>query len=427
MLLPEGTAAAKFTTTHGPNLAPVNGTIYLGTHAAVAAAVPAEGSGSSNGGNTSGTDFHDANERPLWIRVDRTVPELFPTVYTLWRNPRLLPLLRTHPDVVERLCDGADLMVPGLIGPPFPTAATCGALVGIAGSDRPSVPIAVGVCDLDVSALAKAVGERGRAVRVLHWVGDEIYRLGGHPPGRLPDTLDVVEEQPPDAEAEVTKGVQSLDLASTEELDKGREQEMEKARPKPGDGNGGEADARQLTTKEIDDAFYSAALYGFQDYARRQKTATLEFPLSSSAFISQLVHPFLPPASYFPPNSPLQQPPSAGPGPHPGLQLKKTSWKNAARFLKHLQAKQLVLTKLRNGGESVVTEVNWEHDAITTFRPYKLPQAPSVAAAAASDSGGAGGPSAGAELGENASAISVEALYRPNGRGAKFFEECNAG
>lgn len=50
-----------------------------------------------------------------------------PTVYTLWNNPGIVPLLYTPSFVIEKLQGGADLMTPGLQrGPPFPKKATKG-------------------------------------------------------------------------------------------------------------------------------------------------------------------------------------------------------------------------------------------------------------------------------------------------------------
>lgn len=295
----------------------------------------------------------------------------------------------THAPVLERLVGGADLMVPGLVGP-FPAGAMTGRLVGIADVERPSVPIVVGVCEIDVARLARTVGEKGRAVRVLHWVGDEVYKHGSGGGGEVPQAIGAAE----DVEVEkVTEKVQKLEVSEK-------------------DGSSGEEEVRPLETKEIDDAFYAAALYGFHDHAKSSKSVAIEFPLSSSAFISSLVHPYLPPASYFPPHNYLQNH-----GPHPSLQLKKSSWKNTAKFLKHLQGKKLVITKIRNGGETVITDIDWQHAEVLGFKPYKLPEAEKAPAAAASE------PSSGKPSGM----VKVEALFRPHGRNLKFFEAVSAG
>jgi translation initiation factor 2D len=97
-------------------------------------------------------------------------------VYTLWHNPRIVPLLYTPSFVVEKLQGGADLMTPGLQrGPPFPKRATKGAIVAIASLETPSVPMAVGTCAIDVSSLDSVQGKKGHAVQTFHWAGDELW------------------------------------------------------------------------------------------------------------------------------------------------------------------------------------------------------------------------------------------------------------
>lgn len=83
-------------------------------------------------------------------------------------------------------------MTPGLAnGPPFPGGAVKGAAVAIASLDSPTVPVFVGVCEIDVSALGEVQGTKGHAVRGLHWEGDELWswssssRPGQPSPGYL--------------------------------------------------------------------------------------------------------------------------------------------------------------------------------------------------------------------------------------------------
>ena len=79
-LLPEGSQNAKFTTTAGPDLKQVSGTVYVGSH-------PGD------------------EQRVLWIKIEE---RLVPSVYTLWKHPRLLPLLHT-PDIVLCKLQGKSL------------------------------------------------------------------------------------------------------------------------------------------------------------------------------------------------------------------------------------------------------------------------------------------------------------------------------
>ena len=87
-----------------------------------------------------------------------------------------MPLLHTQDFVVHKLQTGADLMTPGLQhGPPFPAKAQKGTVVGIANVQSPSVPMVVGVCEIDVSSLHQVHGAKGHAVRTKHWDGDELW------------------------------------------------------------------------------------------------------------------------------------------------------------------------------------------------------------------------------------------------------------
>lgn len=213
-LLPEGSLSARFTTTAGPNLSPVSGTIYVGA-------------------------FEGQEQRVLWIKInEKLVPTgqfmeiiellrknlllILEIVYTLWRHPLLVPLLHTPDLVLQKLRTGADLMTPGLArGPPFPSKATKNSIVAIASIENPSVPRVVGECDIDVASLRQVQGAKGRAVRGHHWEGDEIWAWsqGGKPGGEAPDTIDGW-----DLEAEyeeLNEGIDDLSIGDQDDDDGG--------------------------------------------------------------------------------------------------------------------------------------------------------------------------------------------------------------
>lgn len=92
-------------------------------------------------------------------------------------------------------------MTPGLQrGPPFPEKATKGAVVAIASLEAPAVPMAVGTCEIDVSALGSVQGMKGHAVSTFHWAGDELWswnpagKPGSEPPDGLPGWDDKCED-----------------------------------------------------------------------------------------------------------------------------------------------------------------------------------------------------------------------------------------
>lgn len=69
------------------------------------------------------------------------------------------------------------------------------------------------------------------------------------------------------------------------------------------------------------------------------------------------------------------------------LQIKKTSWKNAKKFIKALDKANIIKSKDRDGGECVVVDINFNDPAVTGFVPYRLPKKDTPGA----ESGGGGG------------------------------------
>ena len=55
---------------------------------------------------------YTVDKRPMLFEIQE---RLYPTLYTMWILPRLVPYFTTHPQVVPRLYNGADLMMPGVV------------------------------------------------------------------------------------------------------------------------------------------------------------------------------------------------------------------------------------------------------------------------------------------------------------------------
>lgn len=182
-------------------------------------------------------------------------------MYTLWHNPKIVPLLYTPLYVVEKLQGGADLMTPGLQrGPPFPNKATKGAIVAIASLEAPTVPMAVGTCVIDVSSLGSTQGMKGHAVETFHWAGDELWAWSNaNKPGRDPPaSIDAWDEHAEEDSNLVDRtaavdldddGGVSLDADPTERLKAEQAQGVE-GEDAPGNKNFIDVvDDKELTTK----------------------------------------------------------------------------------------------------------------------------------------------------------------------------------
>ncbi|KAF2744558.1 hypothetical protein M011DRAFT_449267 [Sporormia fimetaria CBS 119925] len=363
-LLPDNSQSARFTTTAGPDLKQVSGTIYVGSH---------EGTGDM--------------PRILWVKIR---DQMYPTVYSLWHNPGIVPLLHTPEFVVEKLQTGADLMTPGLQnGPPFPKKATKGAVVAVASLENPTVPMAVGRAEIDISALESVRGMKGHAVETVHWAGDELWSWsptgnpGLDPPANIEGWAGAGDE-----DERLTERTKDLRLEEDQEggvslaaepVSSSAEPIQEAAPSSSSQTFVEEVEDKPLTEKgkslhhksEIDNAFRDAFIFGVRHHMDQNKdhpTHGLNFPLSQSTVMSVLVQPFLP--TYTPART-------------ASLQIKKTSWKNAKKLIKYLD-KLLIVKYKDKGTEAVILDIDFNDRHIKEFVPYRLPKK-ETAAVASSD------------------------------------------
>ncbi|KAL4731765.1 hypothetical protein ACLX1H_000749 [Fusarium chlamydosporum] len=362
-LLPESTSSARFITPTE------QGTVYIGAHP-------------------------DQDERVLWFQTGKN-PRLIPTVYTLWRNPNLLPLIHTPDFVVEeKLKQGADLMVPGLVkarGSAWDKRATTGAVVAVAGLQNDTVPVWVGTCQIDVRSLPDDLrGQKGAAIKALHWAGDECWNwkslgTGGiEPPSalegwnglgvELASQLGKVSLEDESQAAESSSNAQLEESHETDEVDEDQEP----------------------TTQEIDNAFHQAFLYAVHKAKQSGSPPHygLNFPLQPSFIIANMIQPNLRSQNRH-------------------YNIKKTSWKNAKKFIKELNKQKLVLSKDRNGGETVILDIDFDDAQINGFRPYRLPtpKAPSTEAGLSTEDAGQSSSS-----GSAGQKINVKMVYRPSSK-----------
>ncbi|KAK9375842.1 uncharacterized protein V1513DRAFT_309234 [Lipomyces chichibuensis] len=305
----------------------------------------------------------EEGSKPLWLRLNEET--LIPTVFTLWKCPFLLPIVQTWNPVIEKLRNGADLMLPGLI-PPFPVTLKIGSIVAIASAERPSVPLAVGICNIDLGTITQVQGRHGKAILIIQCYGDELpFRGKVSVPLKLDLHIPKLEEKnAPTSDSEngevekIAKSIANLDIApdgnATSESQvtavpadmEGTDGEIEKTELQ---GKPVEPVREGLSTEEVDEAFRMALLSTIHD--SRTGTA-LEFPQASSTFISAHLLKHLP-SSYS------------------SAQLKQTSWKKAARFLKAMEKEGLVKVKEKGGEVTIMGIAGLDNIAVKDFRSFK--------------------------------------------------------
>uniref|UniRef100_A0A8C1YDQ3 Eukaryotic translation initiation factor 2D n=1 Tax=Cyprinus carpio TaxID=7962 RepID=A0A8C1YDQ3_CYPCA len=98
------------------------------------------------------------HKNPIFFLLEK---QLFPTVYTLWRYPTMLPAFVTWPPVLQKLTGGADLMLPGVVvtadGLPEVQQGDCCAVTLVMNR----APVAVGTAAVSSAEMRKS-GMKGR-------------------------------------------------------------------------------------------------------------------------------------------------------------------------------------------------------------------------------------------------------------------------
>ena len=367
-LLPDPTSSAKFSTTHGANSALVSGTLYVGAH-------PGQ------------------EERILWFQLGKD-DRLIPTVYTLWQNPDLLPLLHIGESIVGKLKGGADLFAPGLVKPDhgFDERARKDSIVAVAGHKSDTVPRWVGISKADIPALQD--NATGTAAEGLHWEGDELWSWSSLNKGgsAAPESIHGWRGLFPDREEDDIED----DEPEPEHIGGGVALESSTADLKIADRDLPAEEEHVPSPKEVDDAFVEAFLYAIHDAKKNVpgEPHGLDFPIQPSFLISNMIQPYLRHHS-------------------PHYNIKKSSWKGTKKFIKHLDKQLLVKSKDRNGGETVILDIDFNDEKVKSFQPYRLPKPKAADTADDSGSGAPKDPSTDQSLGQK---LSIQVVYRASSK-----------
>uniref|UniRef100_A0A8I6AFL6 Eukaryotic translation initiation factor 2D n=1 Tax=Rattus norvegicus TaxID=10116 RepID=A0A8I6AFL6_RAT len=267
---------------------------------------------------------------PILFELEKN---LYPTVYTLWSHPDLLPAFITWPLVLEKLVGGADLMLPGVVVPPtgLPQVQQ-GDLCAIALVGN-RAPVAVGVAAMSTAQML-ASGLKGKGISVLHTYQDHLWRSGdkSSPPAIAPlDPTDSCEEK---ADLGLHGNLRSLSL-------EGEEENGQVPNPEASD----DPNSRALSQDSVDGKPLQEQMDELLEqcflHALKSRVKKADLPLLTSTLLGSHMFSCCPEG---------QQ-----------LDIKKSSYKKLSKFLQHMQQEQIVQVKeLSKGVESIVA-VDWRH------------------------------------------------------------------
>ncbi|NXG43306.1 EIF2D factor, partial [Psilopogon haemacephalus] len=295
------------------------------------------------------------NKNPILFEIERA---LYPTVYTLWVYPDLLPTFSTWPPVLQKLAGGADLMLPGVVVPSsgFPQVEQ-GTLCAVTLLGNRS-PVAVGIATMSTAEML-AAGMKGKGFAVLHTYMDHLWEYGdkSYPPTLAPLVTDSAERESTEDEEETegkesgsssTDPLQHLDVGdlSLKETPMGKEELGEKRAAETAEDGSTEVQQEaedSRTPQEQMDALFQQCFF----HALKCKVKKSDLPLLTSTFLRSHMFPCCPAG---------QQ-----------LDIKKSSYKKFSKFLQCMQQQKILQVKELSKGVESIVEVDWKHPDVRAF------------------------------------------------------------
>ncbi|GAV60629.1 SUI1 domain-containing protein [Cephalotus follicularis] len=318
---------------------------------------------------------------PIFFDVDGRGSEIFPTVFTLWKVPEILPSFVLKGGEVSRfVIGGADLMFPGISLPVEGLPAfVAGEPWAVIVPGNPA-PIAVGSTTMSSTEALKA-GLRGKALRVTHCYRDSLWEsVDGYHVPNAGFFKDVVFEDPDlfscegakDASNDQQNGINNEVVEESVDLgDINSETNATSATQKDLKNDNVEQviadmDSLKLTDNVVDD----------ESIAEEQRTlSTEDVDAHLDRCLLQALHAtvtdkYLPmPGSILWSNHLLPCRPSGV-----MLDIKKSSHKKLSKWLQVKSSAGLISVKEdKYKKEVVLISVNRNHPDYTSFKPEKRP------------------------------------------------------
>lgn len=289
---------------------------------------------------------YSSDKRPMFFEVSDK--EIYPTVYTLWLVPSLVPVFTTDPSVLPILSKGADLMAPGVLrkgdGAKSWGHHRKGEIVAVNLSSNKSC-CAVGSLNRSSEDIFMS-GGHGVCVNIKHVFGDKLWSIEpsvclqipvAEAAYKAPTSSDfpalgqekvkkpkeVIAEVPQSYSA-VAVGVEELHLDDLEDVDESEEEEPEDT---------------------PDDILRRAFLTILKTQGK-----SLKLPLLVSTFYAAHVQPAC----------------------EPKVDIKQTTFKKLGKFLAQMEAEGFITIRQEQKGVEQVASINHDHPDLIAFIPVAL-------------------------------------------------------
>ncbi|XP_030852103.1 eukaryotic translation initiation factor 2D isoform X2 [Strongylocentrotus purpuratus] len=294
---------------------------------------------------------------------------LYPTVYTLWKCPSLLPCLSTYAPVIEKMAGGADLMLPGVVFPetglpPLEKSQLCS--VNVVGN---LAPVAIGTASVSSEdMLGRAM--KGKGVLTLHCIGDHLWESGGKL--KPPQINPISRDSPPPGESAIAAQNSAGSNNNNENMERTEGLESQSAidggHVCEGNGEGGglkedlvglslDAGAVGGEPEPVEDEGDGVSpvdamderLYQCLLHSLKKKVKPSDLPLLTSSLYRNYMQTSCPEGKT--------------------LDLKKSSYKKLSKFLRAMQERRLLDVRELSRGVDSITAIYKDHDELRSFVP----------------------------------------------------------
>lgn len=291
---------------------------------------------------------YTVDKRPMLFEIQE---RLYPTLYTLWILPRLVPYFTTHPQVVPKLYNGANLMLPGVVK----EGSDLKSFGRFQKDDIVAINLTSNSSAIAVGTLARSsddlymAGGQGICVKSLHVFGDKLWGMEATMTQQVPlngpvlkapslnnqqDFPSLGSETSPQVD-KVVQQVENINIDGNTENDSIQEQVEN------------ENEETQLNPDEVLKNMFLSAL------KLNRKDISNTMPILVGTFY------------------PLYVQKQVQPNPDKPITVKDTSFKKLSTFMKKMSDEGFIVVREENKGVEKIISINYDHPELISHIPKK--------------------------------------------------------
>lgn len=280
---------------------------------------------------------YTTDKKPMLFEIQE---RLYPTLYTLWLLPRLVPYFTTHPQVVPRLYNGADLMMPGVVK----EGSDLKSFGRFQKDDIVAVNLTSNSSAIAIGTLARSsedlymAGGQGVCVKTLHVFGDKLWGMEASVTQQVPLNGPVLKAPSLMSQQDFPSlGSEPIPSTATAAV----EEQVERL----------SIQDEEAPVSENPDTILKNMFLSALKVNRKEITASL--PILVGTFYPLYVQ---------------KQP---QPNPEKPITVKDTSYKKLSTFMKKMSDDGLIVVREETKGVEKIVSVDYEHPELVAHIPQK--------------------------------------------------------